>query len=313
MPKTVTKVFVMMLLALGMLLSPKGYIEQYFLSPIMSPVTTSNDLYLTESFNQALAGFLVLSGIKSGLAVIEGSEVGIGFNLELGDIVQSVYDYVDIAWKTVLTGAVVIYFTRLFIRAIELIDQVFLTGVFAVFLAMMIVYWYFPGYPKIFYYLREAALLLLLVTLSLYLLLPLTIKGTAYISKMVSLPLIEEAQHNFSDIEHIFSMEEMKESLFPVEAEPTESWLSKLDVSKNMQQIKDRFEHLKKQIAEKSAQVAAWTIKLIVGYLFDCILFPIVFVAMYILLVKMIFSVLFRYNRNRMIKDDLDTSGLTQA
>ena len=54
----------------------------------MGMVTDSNREYLTEAFDRSLVGFLVLSGIKSGLAIIEGSEVGIGFNLEIGDIVQ---------------------------------------------------------------------------------------------------------------------------------------------------------------------------------------------------------------------------------
>ncbi len=45
----------------------------------MQQVADSNDAYLQAAFDRSLAGFLVLSGIKSGLAVIEGSEVGIGF------------------------------------------------------------------------------------------------------------------------------------------------------------------------------------------------------------------------------------------
>ncbi|MDZ7579547.1 MAG: hypothetical protein U5R30_02685 [Deltaproteobacteria bacterium] len=38
-------------------------------------------------------------------------EVGVGFNFQIGDVVQSVYDYVDIAWKTALAGGTVILLT----------------------------------------------------------------------------------------------------------------------------------------------------------------------------------------------------------
>ncbi|MBW2119095.1 MAG: hypothetical protein JRH09_14405, partial [Deltaproteobacteria bacterium] len=72
-----------------------GNIDRYFEMCGMHKITTSNEKYLPNSFDKALDGFLVLSGIKMGLAVVEGSEVGIGFNLEIGDLVQAAYGYVD--------------------------------------------------------------------------------------------------------------------------------------------------------------------------------------------------------------------------
>jgi hypothetical protein len=46
--------------------------------------------------------FLVMTAIKTSLAVITGSEVGIGFQLEIGDVVQPAYDYVDFFWRMFL-------------------------------------------------------------------------------------------------------------------------------------------------------------------------------------------------------------------
>ncbi len=48
------------------------------------------------------ATFLVITAIKATLAVIEGSEVGVGFELEVGDVVQPAYDYVDFFWEMFL-------------------------------------------------------------------------------------------------------------------------------------------------------------------------------------------------------------------
>jgi len=51
--------------------------------------------------------FLVLSGIKAALALVEGSSVGVGFSLEIGDVVQPAYDYVHFFWQVFLVGFVV--------------------------------------------------------------------------------------------------------------------------------------------------------------------------------------------------------------
>lgn len=51
--------------------------------------------------------FLVFSAIKGTLAVIEGSTVGVGFEAQVGDLIQPVYDYVDYFWNIFLVSFVV--------------------------------------------------------------------------------------------------------------------------------------------------------------------------------------------------------------
>ena len=58
--------------------------------------------------------FLLVSTLKSSLAMIEGSDIGIGFRLEVGDIVQSTYDLVDFTWKILLYGILLITFSKIF-------------------------------------------------------------------------------------------------------------------------------------------------------------------------------------------------------
>lgn len=58
--------------------------------------------------------FLLVSTLKSSLAVIEGSDIGIGFRLEVGDIIQSTYDIVDFTWKILLYGILLITFSKIF-------------------------------------------------------------------------------------------------------------------------------------------------------------------------------------------------------
>ncbi len=57
--------------------------------------------------------FLAVSTVKAGLAVLEGSSVGVGFSIEIGDLVQSVYDYVDYIWKVLLYGLTILAFYKM--------------------------------------------------------------------------------------------------------------------------------------------------------------------------------------------------------
>src|SRR5262245_43603667 len=62
------------------------------------------------------ATFLVITAIKTSLAVIEGSEVGVGFELEIGDIVQAPYDYVDFFWEMFLYAFLILGSYKLLIE-----------------------------------------------------------------------------------------------------------------------------------------------------------------------------------------------------
>ncbi|HPA04659.1 MAG TPA: hypothetical protein PLB67_09480 [Candidatus Hydrogenedentes bacterium] len=57
--------------------------------------------------------FLGVSSVKAGLAVLEGSSIGVGFDIEIGDLVQSVYDYVDYVWNVLLYGLTILAFYKM--------------------------------------------------------------------------------------------------------------------------------------------------------------------------------------------------------
>ncbi|MFP4380151.1 MAG: hypothetical protein ACLFUS_06590 [Candidatus Sumerlaeia bacterium] len=60
--------------------------------------------------------FLSISAIKGGVAVIEGSSVGVGFDLEVGDLVQPAHDYVDFVWKIFLWATAILMFYKLLLE-----------------------------------------------------------------------------------------------------------------------------------------------------------------------------------------------------
>jgi len=63
--------------------------------------TYTGDL-IDETLMQDQVTFLAISAIKASLAMIEGSTVGVGFEIQLGDLIQPAYDYVDFFWEMFL-------------------------------------------------------------------------------------------------------------------------------------------------------------------------------------------------------------------
>lgn len=57
---------------------------------------------------QNFAAFVAISAVKTALAIIEDSSIGVGFQLEVGDAVQAVYDYVDLVWEVLLYSLLVL-------------------------------------------------------------------------------------------------------------------------------------------------------------------------------------------------------------
>lgn len=66
-----------------------------------------------ESLERNSVTFLSLSGIKAVMASIEGSTVGVGFHLQIGDLIQPAYDYVDFVWHAFLYALGVLGLYRL--------------------------------------------------------------------------------------------------------------------------------------------------------------------------------------------------------
>lgn len=80
-----------------------------------------------ESFARDEKTFLIITGIKTALAVVEGSEVGVGFELKIGDVVQAPYDTVNFFWDMFLYAFLILGSYRLLLE----------TGMLALGLAVM--------------------------------------------------------------------------------------------------------------------------------------------------------------------------------
>ncbi|MBI5062055.1 MAG: hypothetical protein HZB87_00870 [Desulfatitalea sp.] len=234
----------------------------------------ANDGYLDRAFDRALAGFLLLSGIKSGLAIVEGSSVGVGVQVELGDAVQPAYDYVDTAWKAAMAGASIIAMMKLALQGLTLVDHWALFAALALWAAYFPMLWFVPRVafaPKI---LGRAGRFAVTLCVMLYLLLPLTIAGAALLSQRITAPLVESSHDQLKALGQALTPERIQEQFFPQE---TETSPSLFDLKGKIAQMGQGVKALLAYLKLETERMAALTIRLMAAYLFDCILFPLVF------------------------------------
>jgi len=223
----------------------------------------SNEAYLTKSFNEALAVFGTMSILKAGLDVIEGSEIGASFgvtaNLQVGDLVQPAYDYVDIAWRTMLTGCVTLLSIRFMLQTSAMVASYFLGVTLLLLAAFLSSHWWSRRLAVLKNTIRDALCMAIVVTLALYYLLPLSVWGASKLSHAITQSSMEEAQKGF---------EQTKQALFPDSQQSTTGVIAKL---KDMQ---NRIEQIDIYLRDKTKEMVVWSITLIAGYIFDCIAFP---------------------------------------
>jgi hypothetical protein len=67
---------------------------------------------LDEALEKNLIVFATLSVIKGSVALVEGSSVGMGFAVEVGDLVQPAYDYIDFVWRLFLYSILILTFYK---------------------------------------------------------------------------------------------------------------------------------------------------------------------------------------------------------
>ena len=255
------------LLVAGILLTAFGVTERLLGTCGLDRLTSKNDAYLEASFQRSLRTFAVLSTIKVGLAIVEGTEIGVGFGLEVGDVVQAAYDSVDIAWRTVLAGGVILLGTRTLLEAASLANHWLLAITLAAVALMVITQGPPVRLPRTYRALREVALFMTVLTTACYLMLPLSIAGGAYLSSRITAPSIEEAESGLSALtEELFSENPTADGRL------RSKWT----------QTKEKLNEMASYLKEKASELVIWILKLIAGYLFDCLVFPL---GLFVLLV----------------------------
>jgi hypothetical protein len=283
MPSHLKKILIIIALLCALLLSATGVIDRGLDWCGLGRLAATNQRYLDNAFDTSLAGFLLLSTIKSGLAVVEGSDVGIGFHLELGDIVQPAYDYVDIAWRTALTGGSILVLMQLAGKGLALIDHWALAGLMFILIVHFLVSWTFAQDNRLVLGTRKAARFGTSLCLVLYLLLPLSITGATVLSKQITGPVVRQAHEDLEEIGSTMSPDHLDQYFF---SDESEAGFSTDNLKSALASAGRGVQALISFLKVETERLAAITIKLVAAYLFDCILFPLLFGLALITIIK---------------------------
>ena len=293
------KMALLMLIALaGILLAATGILDRGLAQIGLGDLALANHHYLEASYDDALEGFLVLSAVKSGLAVVEGSQVGIGFSFQVGDLVQSVYDYVNIAWKAVLAGGTILLMTRLALDGVTMADHWVMALAFFGLLMLVAVQGFFPDRQGFARLLRSVTATCAFVVLLLYLVLPLAVFGASRLSERLTRPLIQESYDTFTHVSRTFTFRAL-ESELGEEADDTSAIETAMGLGERYERLKKRLRDLEAYLGDQAKSLAGTTFQLIAGYLFDCVIFPLAFVAVLVLFLKGMPGYLIRFEQDR--------------
>ena len=106
------------LVLIGIVLSAFGLLTKVFEFTVYDCLKKESLQYTQSSYEESKKLFVTLSVLKGTMAVIEGSTLNanavVGVDIELGDIVEPVYDMVNILWRTSLVSVVILKIETLY-------------------------------------------------------------------------------------------------------------------------------------------------------------------------------------------------------
>lgn len=123
------KIIIVQVLLCLIFLSFSGVLTSFQEHVILPPAAN----YVEESQEKALQGFLIISAVKGLVAIVEGSELA---GVELGDVVQPLYDAIDITWKLIAASLATLYAFGFVLKLCSILGSHFL-GITFVMLAIL--------------------------------------------------------------------------------------------------------------------------------------------------------------------------------
>lgn len=231
-----------------------------FLS-VLNPVRGANELYLASAQEKAVGGFLVLSGVKTGLAIIEGSELNVGIlgsgaSIEAGDAVKAVYDLVDWLWRTSFLGGIMLTAMRTALQLSALISP-WALGLGAILIACCALTFNSLRQKPIFLMFYNGAILTFFVFLLCQIAVPFSVWGASKLSCLLTAQVAQEAEQNFRSFGTVFDRQ----------ADETLSSYGK--------RLASGLPEIYKSCKENLHKLVVSGIKYVTAYLFDCLIFPI--------------------------------------
>jgi hypothetical protein len=274
-------------------------IEVAFSKAGLSMINGAAKEHLREQRDKAFKGFLVLSALKAGLAVLRSSEIGLFLNVRIGDLAVAVYDYVNFAWKVLLAAVAYYYLAEYLLTLAGVVDIWFLWGALFCAAGWLIIGILLPQGLRLRSAVGRTGMAASVVALLLYVGLPLSMVGAGWVSSNITGQSIDEANSYYAQ------MGESMPSLLPEAAQGEKGVevsgintgtvtvpfpYDGSDPSQAVTEVParesgagelftrlfsgDKLENMKRYLEERSKALATAVLRQTAAYLFNIVLFP---------------------------------------
>jgi len=175
-------------------------LEAIFSNSGLGKVNEAAEMHLEQQREQALKGFLLLSALKVGLAVLRSSEVGFILNVRIGDLAVAVYDYVNFAWKILLAAVAYYYIVEYLLKLSAVVNVWFLWTALASIVAWLLIVDLRPGNLRLRSALAKTGVAASVLAILLYIGLPLSFVGGGWVSAHITGEPIKAANRLYEDM-----------------------------------------------------------------------------------------------------------------
>jgi hypothetical protein len=192
---------VAVLLVLSFIPTSNGPALEVILSQAgLGKVNEAAEEHLEQQREQALKGFLLLSALKVGLAVLRSSEIGLILNVRIGDLAVAVYDYVNFGWKVLLAAVAYYYIAGYLLALASVVNIWFLWAALTCITAWLLIVDFRPGNLRLRSVLARIGITSSVLVLLLYGGLPLSLLGAGWVSAHITGEPIKEANRIYEDM-----------------------------------------------------------------------------------------------------------------
>jgi len=258
--------------------------------------------YLEQQRELAVKGFLLLSALKVGLAVLRSSEVGFIFNVRIGDLAVAAYDYVNFAWKVLLAAVAYYYIAQYLLELAAVVNIWFLWMALVCALIWLLVLHWSPTSLRLKTTFARTAAAASVLALLFYIGLPLSLVGAGWVSAHITGDPIREANDLYEDMgENMPSLvdDQVREGkgsdtsgirtskvTVPV---PYDGVDPALAISEGPEGRKagiftalvsgEKLRELKEYLQQRSRTLASAVLRQTAAYIFNIVIFPLVMIA----------------------------------
>lgn len=258
------------LIILGIIFCIFGVMNVIFENTIFNLLKNLTKPYLDKTYDESKKLFLVLSLIKGTTDVIEGSTVNVsmilGMEIEVGDIVQPIYDIINILWKISLASTVILKLESLYF---EIFKVKIANLLIFISLVSLLPYTFIKN--KVTSIFKSISKYSFFILVFIYLVLPGSLLINSYISRYFEeeykKPAIEKLDRSLD------KLNEVKDRLFTFEQSK-----SIFDVPGQINSTKEKVEDFNKEIVSVSKSLSENTPLIIGIMLLTTIILPILII-----------------------------------